>query len=75
MNRWHVNVGDGDSLIIPGETLAEVEKAIIEMGYKGMINAVVRAGHETYLAGWSALRVVPRMDTSVGVGMIVEVTA
>lgn len=55
MTRWFVNVGDGDNLTVNTETLAEVEKAVETAGFGGMINAVVREGHEPYLVDWKAL--------------------
>ena len=55
MSKWFVNVGDGDHLEVKAEPLAEVEKAVGIAGFGGMINAVVREGHEPYLVDWKAL--------------------
>ncbi len=56
MTKWHVNVGDGDSLAVEADTLAEVEEAVKAAGFADMINAVVREGHEPYLVDWGALQ-------------------
>ena len=55
MTRWFVNVGDGDHMVVTAETLAEVEQAVETAGLGGMINGVIREGHEPYLMDWKAM--------------------
>ncbi len=53
---WHVNVGDGDTLTVAADNLRWLEKKVARVGFGGMINAVVRVGHESYVADWECLK-------------------
>ncbi len=52
---WNVNVGDGDNVMVEAESLAEVER-MLGSDWRGMINAVVRVGHEALLRDWKPMR-------------------
>ena len=57
---WFVNVGDGDSLTVAADTLEEAVQKVDDLGWRDMVNAIVREGHEDYLRDWPVLKAIGR---------------